>query len=353
MTDHQQLKEQERAGDPRLTAWLDEQRAAFPEALGSSPYDLPRRWKFDGPSLDHLEQLVLRSFGSREDFEENKGTALVQVAAWYLGEVHNQLYGTQWQCAPEPGTDSGADDDSGACADTGACADADSGAPYVIIPYERIEDFPPPADGSDRDGRPRCSPLGELSALFTDGPGRHLRDTLDRYEEPDEPREEEEQEAREREYADNPRLAAWLDAQRAAFPEALCASGDASPGTWDFGASSLDHLEQLILRGFTTYEDFEENKGTASVQVAAWYLGEVHNRLHGTQWQCAPEPDSGAPYVIIPYERMDEYPPADDDPAQDGRPMCTPTGELSALFLRGPGNHLRDTLAPYSRGSAQ
>jgi hypothetical protein len=330
MTDHQQLKEQARVDDPRLTVWLDEQRAAFPEALGSSPYDLPRLWKFDGPSLDHLERLILRSFGSREDFEENKGTPLAQVAAWYLGEVHNRLHGTQWQYVPEP----------------------DSGAPYVIIPYARRDEYPPADDDPAQDGRPRCSPLDELSALFTGSPGRHLRDTLDRYEEPDELWEEG-PEAREREYADNPRLAAWRDEQRAAFPEALGTPRGASPEVWDFGAHSLDHLERLILRSFTSYEDFEENKGTPLVQVAAWYLGEVHNRLHGTQWQCAPEPESGAPYVIIPYARRDEYPPADDDPAQDGRPMCTPAGELSALFLRGPDNHLRDTLIPYSRRSAE
>ncbi|MGW2021531.1 hypothetical protein [Streptomyces decoyicus] len=161
---------------------------------------------------------------------------------------------------------------------------------------------------------------------------------------------DERQQDQEREWADNPRLDAWLSEQRAAFnahfpPEA---------GDWDFSIESLDRLEAAMRRRFSSSEEFRAERESGPVGAATWYLGEVHVRTAGAQWQYGAEPDLAAPehdrpYVTIPYERIDEYPPADDDPAQDGRPLMAPESELRALFLRGPDNHLRDTLAPYHR----
>ncbi|MGX1316471.1 hypothetical protein RKD24_006590 [Streptomyces calvus] len=159
---------------------------------------------------------------------------------------------------------------------------------------------------------------------------------------------EEQQRMNEKEWADNPRLNAWTAAQAAVFE--TCSPFDR--GGWDFSIESLDRLEDLLRRRFTSYEDITAAHGTELVGVAAWYLGEVHVRHHGAQWQCQPEPDpqglgNDEPYVTIPFARADAYPPADDDPDEDGRPLTVPVNELDALFLRGPGHHLRDTLDRY------
>ncbi|MFG3117185.1 hypothetical protein ACGF4C_22625 [Streptomyces sp. NPDC048197] len=159
---------------------------------------------------------------------------------------------------------------------------------------------------------------------------------------------DEQQQDQEREWANNPRLEAWISEQRAAFnahypPEA---------GDWDFSVESLDRLEASMRRRFSSCEEIKDERDSGPVGAATWYLGEVHVRTAGAQWQYGTDPDPAAPeydqpYVTVPYERIDEYPPADDDPAQDGRPLTVPGNELCALFLRGPDNHLRDTLTRY------
>ncbi|MFI8202648.1 hypothetical protein [Streptomyces sp. NPDC085937] len=159
---------------------------------------------------------------------------------------------------------------------------------------------------------------------------------------------EEQQRRDEQEWADNPRLNAWTAARAAVFETRSPFDG----GGWDFGVRSLDRLEDLLRGRFASYEDILAAHDTEFVAVAAWYLGEVHVRLHGAQWQCGPDPDprgpgNHEPYVTIPFDRADEFPPADDDPDEDGRPLTVPLGELDALFLRGPGYHLRDTLDRY------
>ncbi|EHR61019.1 hypothetical protein [Saccharomonospora cyanea] len=152
----------------------------------------------------------------------------------------------------------------------------------------------------------------------------------------------------EEKWADNPRLNLWTAAQAAAFET----RSPLDSGGWDFSIESLDRLEDLLRRRFASYEDIMAAHDTELVSVAAWYLGEVHVRHYGAQWRCRPEPDpqglgNDQPYVTIPVSRADEYPPADDDPDGDGRPLTVPVNELDALFLRGPGHHLRDTLTRY------
>lgn len=152
----------------------------------------------------------------------------------------------------------------------------------------------------------------------------------------------------EREWADNSRLHAWTAAQAAAMETRSPFDEDEG----DFSVESLDRLGDLLRRHFSSYEDIMAAHDTELVNVAAWYFGEVHVRHYGAQWQCRPAHDPQAygndqPYVTIPFSRADEYPPADDDPDQDGRPLTVPVDELDALFLRGPGHLLRDTLARY------
>lgn len=159
---------------------------------------------------------------------------------------------------------------------------------------------------------------------------------------------EEQQRMDEREWADNPRLNAWTATQAASFE--TCSPFDM--GGWNFSIESLDPLEDLLRHRFTSYEDIKSARDSRLVTLAAWYLGEVHIRHHGAQWQCRPEPDPDGlghdqPYVTIPFDRADAYPPADDDPDQDGRPLTVPADELHALFLRGPDHHLTDTLTRY------
>ncbi|MFI9046060.1 hypothetical protein [Streptomyces sp. NPDC053427] len=161
---------------------------------------------------------------------------------------------------------------------------------------------------------------------------------------------DEQQQDQEREWANNPRLDAWISEQHAAFNVHFLPEAD----DWDFSIESLDRLEAFMRRRFSSCEEIKAERDSGAVGAATWYLGEVHVRTAGAQWQYGTEPDLVAPeydrpYVIIPCEGIDEYPPADDDPAQDGRPMMDPGGELRALFLRGPDNRLRDTLIPYHR----
>lgn len=95
----------------------------------------------------------------------------------------------------------------------------------------------------------------------------------------------------EEEWADNPRLNAWIAAQAASFD--MCSPFDM--GGWDCSIESLDQLEDLLRGRFTSYEDIKAARDSQLVTLAAWYLGEVHIRHHGAQWQCQPEPDPPGP----------------------------------------------------------
>lgn len=163
-----------------------------------------------------------------------------------------------------------------------------------------------------------------------------------------------EQQSDEQDWADNPRLNAWLAKQEAAFPEWVKQTGQ----EWDFTPESLDRLEDLVRRMFSTWEEAKAAEDDPILSVAAWYLGEVQNRHYGTVWQCRPYPPQGplqdnTPFVIVPEEPRDEYDERDEDEEElyrdeDYRPACDPADEIRALFVRGPENRLRDVLTRYS-----
>ncbi|MFJ5597414.1 hypothetical protein ACIP95_05715 [Micromonospora parva] len=150
----------------------------------------------------------------------------------------------------------------------------------------------------------------------------------------------------EQEWADNPRLNAWLAKQEAAFPGWAQQSGHA----WDFTPGSLDQLEDLLRRQFSTWEEVSAAQEDPIVAVSAWYLGEVQNRHYGTVWHCNPQlpvnhPDQdGTPFVLMPEDPRDEY---EEDDDERYRPGNNPFVEIRALFVRGPENRLRDVLNRY------
>ncbi|MFJ5074579.1 hypothetical protein ACIP8Z_08230 [Streptomyces sp. NPDC088553] len=139
-----------------------------------------------------------------------------------------------------------------------------------------------------------------------------------------------------RAHADNPRLSAWLDEQREGFAD----WGRRHGGGWDFGERSLDRVEALVREHVTSVDDLFAHEHTSLVQVACWYVGEVHNRTRGTQWRLDPDPAdshpwSRRPYVIVPFARLDEF----RDPEgidYDARPLHHPLSSFLALLREGP-----------------
>ncbi|MFF8507252.1 hypothetical protein ACF064_04100 [Streptomyces sp. NPDC015492] len=156
-------------------------------------------------------------------------------------------------------------------------------------------------------------------------------------------------------HADNPRLSAWLEEQRDAFPEWSRRHG----GGWDFGEGSLDRVEALVREQVASPEDLLAREGTPLVQVACWYVGEVHNRTRGTGWRMDPEPADGhpwsrRPYVIVPFERLDAFPDPegiDFDARPQHRPLSSLLGLLRADPATAPGA-LRAELDDYEPGGA-
>ncbi|MCX4550869.1 hypothetical protein [Streptomyces sp. NBC_01500] len=150
--------------NPRLNGWLAEQRSAFPAWREQAP----GAWDFTPASVDRLEELVRGAFSSYEEADAASDGPLLQVAAWYLGEVQVRGHGAEWRCAPAPGP--------------GRFAKI---RPLVTLSKERL-------DEDERAGLreleelyesdwPLCNPLDELLALFLRGPDNHLRDVLDQY----------------------------------------------------------------------------------------------------------------------------------------------------------------------------
>ncbi|WP_257004178.1 hypothetical protein [Streptomyces sp. SA15] len=136
-------------------------------------------------------------------------------------------------------------------------------------------------------------------------------------------------------HADNPRLTAWLAEQQGRFEEWERRHG----GGWDFSERSLDRLEARIREHFTSVDDLLAGEHTPLAQVACWYLGEVHNRLRGTQWRMDPDPAdthpwSERPYVIVPFDRINNY--RDEEGIDyDARPQHAPLSSFMNL-LRSP-----------------
>jgi hypothetical protein len=160
--------------------------------------------------------------------------------------------------------------------------------------------------------------------------------------------EQERQRAVDRLRCNNPVLNEWLATQRAAFPEWAERHG----GVWDFRIESVDRLEELIRATFSSYEAARAQEDSAFILVAAWYLGEVHNRTCGTVWQLHPDapkypPYKVQPFVKVPWERKDDY--EDEEGIEDdARPLYGPVDGICQLFKWGPDRHLRDDMNRYT-----
>lgn len=134
---------------------------------------------------------------------------------------------------------------------------------------------------------------------------------------------------------DNPVLTAWLTRHSNAFP----AWTSRHKGVWDFSLDSLDRLETLVRAAYPGYDEARDGEDGDLLPVAAWYLGEVHNRHFGTSWQYHPDSPTAAgprirPFVMPPWERIFDY--EDEDGIEDdARPMFTPMEALFRLFVPG------------------
>ncbi|MFG2895857.1 hypothetical protein ACGFZH_02185 [Streptomyces zaomyceticus] len=137
-------------------------------------------------------------------------------------------------------------------------------------------------------------------------------------------------------HADNPRLTTWLGEQEGGFDDWNRRNG----GGWDFGEDSLDRLEALVREHVASADALFAREHTPWIQLACWYVGEVHNRTRGTRWRMDPDPAAGhpwseRPYVIVPFERIDDY----EDPEgidYDARPRHHPLSSFLTLVQEDP-----------------
>ncbi|MFH9354258.1 hypothetical protein [Kitasatospora sp. NPDC017646] len=156
------------------------------------------------------------------------------------------------------------------------------------------------------------------------------------------------------EWADNPRLAGWLAAQRAAFPVWARESG----GGWDFEPASLDRLQALILSRFDTWEEVRAARDTPLLEVPAWYLGETLVRRCGVVWRCVPvlpvprPPAGGYPLVTYARDGLTEY---ERDCLEDleermefSVPLVEPADAIGSLFV-AEGGRLADWIGWFDR----
>ncbi|MFE5584770.1 hypothetical protein [Kitasatospora sp. NPDC056531] len=156
------------------------------------------------------------------------------------------------------------------------------------------------------------------------------------------------------EWADNPRLAGWLAAQRRAFP----AWADENDGDWDFTPASLDRLEALIRSRFADWEAVHGAAGTPLLTVAAWYLGETLIRRCGVMWRCSPVPPppdapaGGDPLVTYARDSLTEY-ELDvlddlDERLEYSMPLLDPAGAIRSLFA-APDSRLANAVDRFDR----
>ncbi|MFJ9420184.1 hypothetical protein ACIRPT_39440 [Streptomyces sp. NPDC101227] len=135
--------------------------------------------------------------------------------------------------------------------------------------------------------------------------------------------------------AHNSVLEDWLTRQKEAFP--AWAEQHKDRGPWDFTLDSLPCLEALIRDAFPTNDDARAHRDDPFVAVAAWCLGEVHNRTFGTQWQFHPSfadsnPYDHRPHVTLPWSRRDDFYRTDPEHIEDdARPIYSPTDVLCRL----------------------
>ncbi|MFH8573194.1 hypothetical protein [Streptomyces sp. NPDC017993] len=138
--------------------------------------------------------------------------------------------------------------------------------------------------------------------------------------------------------AHNPVLEKWLEQQRTGFP--AWAKERAGRRPWDFTVDSLPRLEALIRDAFDSPAQARKVMDTPLVAVAAWYLGEVHNRAFGTQWQLHPSfaddnPHDHRPHITLPWERREEFHYTDPEHIEDdARPIYSATEILCNLPAR-------------------
>lgn len=144
----------------------------------------------------------------------------------------------------------------------------------------------------------------------------------------------------------NPVLDAWLQGRRQEFP----AWARQHDGDWDFTPGSLDRLEALVRSRYAGSDQAWEERGSDFLQAAAWYVGEVHNRACGTQWQYHPDSVSVdptmAPFVILPFDRLFDF-EDEDGIDSDARPSYTPVNRLCGI-LDANGGSLAGDLDIYS-----
>ncbi|WP_079145778.1 hypothetical protein [Streptomyces lydicus] len=148
--------------DPVLTAWLAEREEAL-SPWAEDAFEGAWRWNFHPDTLDWLEVVVRRRFGTVEEFDAARDEPFVQGACWYLGEVVRRNKGAVWQYVPyDPDAEPGA---------PGSRESVWTGVPFVDQPDKRV-------GGA-------AIPLGCLRALLLDAEradgeraGDRLRDVL-------------------------------------------------------------------------------------------------------------------------------------------------------------------------------
>ncbi|MEU6418785.1 hypothetical protein [Streptomyces spiralis] len=144
--------------------------------------------------------------------------------------------------------------------------------------------------------------------------------------------------------SDNPQLNDWLESMRKRFP----AWNERHGGGWDFGLASIGRLQELVRDVYDgSCARADADKDSDFLQVASWYLGEVHNRHYGSVWQWHPDSltvdPPVRPFVIQPFERLEEF-PDEDGIEEDGRPVYTPVERLCGFMLPDQGDLVEDTL---------
>lgn len=157
------------------------------------------------------------------------------------------------------------------------------------------------------------------------------------------------------EWADNPRLTAWLAGRAGDFP----GWADAHEGPWDFTPASLDRLEDLVRGSFGSWEEVDAAGGEPLLAVAAWYFGEVQVRHCGAAWRCDPDAPSssgtaagGYPLLTVPRSALTEHEQDEleelDEIGENPTPLVDPASLIRSLFA-APDSRLRDVLRRYER----
>ncbi|NDZ80652.1 hypothetical protein G3I19_19385 [Streptomyces sp. SID10853] len=153
------------ADNPRLRTWLTAGRDAFPAWSAEHGGG----WDFTPASLDRLEELVRSRFTTWQEADGARDTTLLQVAAWYLGEVQVRHCGARWRCDP----------------DEPERPPVAGGYPLVTVPRTELTDAEQYrlAREEEEDGNPTpvVDPAARIRALFT-AQDSHLREVIDWFE---------------------------------------------------------------------------------------------------------------------------------------------------------------------------